>query len=142
MKNQFLFIIAVFLGIILIMSDGNSQNLLRIDDDIGGGGSGSTNQDGSSDNTALYVVAGLAVAGIIAYVIINKVNKKDEEDKSDTSAAIQQFNGVDLASQSDDFEFEYKKVQDNIPVNLILGVRNEKAFVSDKTYLMGVSVRF
>ena len=29
-----------------------------------------------------------------------------------------------------------------IPVNLILGIRNDKAFVSDKTYLMGLSVRF
>jgi len=66
MKNQFMFIITVFLGVILVMSSGYSQNLLRIDDDIGGGGGGSTNQDSGSDNTALYVVAGLAVAGAAA----------------------------------------------------------------------------
>jgi hypothetical protein len=142
MKNQFIFILTVFLGVILVMSSGYSQNLLRIDDEIGGGGGGSTNQDSGSDNTALYVVAGLAVAGIIAYVIISKTKKKDEEEKSDTSSALQQFSGVDLASKYDDFEHEYKKAQETIPVNLILGVRNEKAFVSDKTYLMGVSVRF
>jgi hypothetical protein len=142
MKNQFRFIITAFVGVMLLISSGYSQNLLRINDEIGGGGSGSASQDNSSDNTALYVIGGLAVAGIIAYVVISKANKKDEEEKSDTSSALQQFTGVDLASGFDEFEHEYKKAQDKIPVNLILGVRNEKAFISDKTYLMGVSVRF
>lgn len=142
MKNQFRFIIAIFLGVILLTSTSYSQSFLRIDDDIGGSGGGTANQSNGSDNTALYVVAGLAVAGIIAYVIISKTNKKDEEEKPDTSSALQQFSGVDLASGFDDFEYEYKKAQDKIPVNLILGVQNEKAFISDKTYLMGVSVRF
>ncbi|UCH65228.1 MAG: hypothetical protein JSW63_11585 [Ignavibacterium sp.] len=142
MKSQFRFIIAVFIGIFLLTSSGYSQSFLRIDDDIGGGGGGTTNQSDGSDNTALYVVAGLAVAGIIAYVIINKVNKKDEEEESDTSSAMQKLSGVNLASGFNDLEHEVKKVQDQIPVNLILGVRNEKAFISDKTYLMGVSVRF
>ena len=142
MKNYFRFIITAFLGVMLLISSGYSQNLLRIDDEIGGGGGGSTNQDGSSDNTAMYVVAGLAVAGIIAYVIISKKNKEAEEEKSDTSSALNQFNNVNLASEFNDFEYEVKKAQDKIPVNLILGIRKEKAFISDKTYLMGVSVRF
>jgi len=142
MRNYFRFIITTFLGVMLLISSGYSQNLLRIDDDIGGSGGGSTNQDGGSDNTAIYVVAGLAVAGIIAYVVISKANKKDEEEKSDTSSALNQFNNVSLASGFNDFEYEVKKAQDKIPVNLILGIRKEKAFISDKTYLMGVSVRF
>ena len=33
-------------------------------------------RDNSSDNTALYVVGGLAVVGIIAYVVISKKIKK------------------------------------------------------------------
>jgi drug/metabolite transporter (DMT)-like permease len=142
MKNQFHFIITIFLGVILLTSTGYSQSFLRIDDDIGGSGGGSTNQTNDSDNTALYVIGGLALAGIIAYVIISKSSKKDEEEKSDTSSALQQFSGADLASGFDDFEHQYKKAKDKIPVNLILGVRNEKVFISDKTYLMGVSVRF
>ena len=142
MKNLFRLIITAFLGIILITSSGYSQNYLRINDDIGGSGGGSTSQDNNSDNTALYVVAGLAVVGIIAYVVISKKNKSDGEEKSDTTSNLKQFNGVDLALGIDDFEHELKKIEDKIPVNLILGVRNENAFISDKTYLMGVSVRF
>jgi len=143
MKNKLHFITVVFLGVFLLTSTAYSQNLLRINDEIGGGGSGSSNQsDNSSDNTALYVIGGAAVVGIIAYTIISKKNKKDDKEKSDTSSALQQFSGVELAFGFDDFEHEYKKAQEKIPINLILGIRNEKAFVSDKTYLMGVSVRF
>jgi len=138
MKNKIRNTIIVFLGVILLTSAGYSQNLLRIYKDFGGSGS-SDQGDNSSDNTALFVVGGLIVVGIIAYTVIGK---KNEEDKSDTSSALLQFSGADLASGFDDFEHEYKKVQDKIPVNLILGIRNEKAFVSNKTYLMGVSVRF
>jgi hypothetical protein len=143
MKSQFRFIIVLFIGVILLTSMGYSQSAFRINDDIGGSGGGTSNQSSGSDNTALYVVAGLAVAGIIAYVIINKVNKKDEEEeKADTSSALQQLRSINLASGFNDFEHEVKKAQDQIPVNLILGVRNEKVFISEKTYLMGVSVRF
>ena len=142
MKNQIRFIIVLLLGIILLDSNGHSQSILRLEDEIGGGGSTSSSQGNSSDNTALYVVGGLAVVGIIAYVVISKSNKKNEKEKPDTSSALQQFSGSDLASGFNEFEYEYKKVQDKIPVNLILGVRNDRAFVSDKTYLMGVSLRF
>jgi hypothetical protein len=142
MKNHLRLIIVALFVIMLLVSTGYSQSLLSIDDKIGGGGSGSSNQSNSADNTALYVVGGLAVVGIIAYVVISKNNKKNEEEKTDTSSALQQFGGVNLASGFDDFEHEYKKIQDRIPVNLILGIRNDKAFVSDKTYLMGLSVRF
>jgi len=142
MKNQLRFIITVLLGVILLTSTGYTQNLLRIYDEIGGGGSGTSDQSNDSDNTALYVIGGVVVAGIIAYAIISKKNRKDDEEKSDTSSALKQFGSVDLTSGFDDFEHEYKKAQDKIPVNLILGVRNEKTFLSNKTYLMGVSVRF
>ena len=142
MNNQIRLIVTLLLGVFLLTSTEYSQSLLKIHDDIGGSGGGSSNQSDETDNTALYVVGGLAVVGIIAYVVISKKNKKAEEEKSDSSSAFKQFNGVDLTSEFDDFEYEYQKAQDKIPVNLILGIRKEKDFVSDNTYLMGVSVRF
>ena len=142
MKTQLRLIMCLFLGAFLLTSTGYSQSLFKIHDDIGGSGGGTSNQSDETDNTALYVIGGLAVVGIITYVVISKNNKKAEEEKSDSSSAFKQFNGVDLTSGFDDFEHEYKKAQDKIPVNLILGIRKEKDFVSDNTYLMGVSVRF
>jgi hypothetical protein len=113
---------------------------LRIYEDIGGG-SGSGSQSDNSDNTAIYVVGGLIVAGVIAYMVIKKNKKKDKEE-ADTSSALNNFNPLDFASEFDDFEHEVAKAKDNFPVDFMIGVRNNKAFISDKTYLMGVSVRF
>jgi hypothetical protein len=134
-------IISLSFGILLPSSTLYSQNYLRIYEDIGGGGSGSGSQSDGSDNTAIYVVGGLVVVGVIAYMVITKNKKKDKEE-ADTSSALNNFNTPDFASEFDDFEHELAKAKDNFPVDFMIGIRNNKAFISDKTYLMGVSVRF
>jgi len=134
-------IISLSFGILLPSSTLYSQNNLRIYDEIGGGGSGSGSQSDGSDNTAIYVVGGLFVVGVIAYMVITKNKKKDKEE-ADTSSALNNFNTPDFASEFDDFEHEFAKAKDNFPVDFMIGIRNNKAFSSDKTYLMGVSVRF
>ena len=135
-------IISLSFGILLPTSTGLSQSSLRIYDDIGGGGNTTTPESESSSNTTLYIVAGAVVLGVVAYMVITKNKKKDKEEESDTTSALIRFHNSDVAAQFNDFEHEVEKVKDQIPVNVFLGVRNEKAFVSDKTYLMGVSVRF
>lgn len=135
-------IISLSFGIILPTSTGFSQSYLRIYDDIGGGGNTTTPQSDNSDNTALYIVGAALVVGVVAYVIISKNKKKAKEEESDTTSSLIRFDDSVVAAQFNDFEHEVEKVKDQIPVNVFLGVRNEKAFVSDKTYLMGVSVRF
>jgi hypothetical protein len=134
-------IISLSFGIFLPTSTGFSQSFLRIYDDIGGSGGTTTPQTDDSDNTAIYIVGGLVVAGVIAYMVITKMNKKDEEE-ADTSSALSNFNATDFASEFNEFEHEVAKAKDNFPVDVMIGIRNNKAFVSDKTYLMGVSVRF
>ena len=134
-------IISLTFGILLPGATLYSQNYSRIYEDIGGGGSGSGSQSDGSDNTAIYVVGGLVVVGVIAYMVITK-NKKKAKEEADTSSALNNFNSLDVASEFDDFEHEVAKAKDNFPVDFMIGIRNNKAFVSDKTYLMGVSVRF
>lgn len=134
-------IISLSFGILLPTSTSFSQSYLRIYDEIGGGGNTTTTQSDNSDNTAIYVVGGLIVVGVIAYMVITKNKKKDKEE-ADTSSALNNFNLPDFASEFDDFEHEVAKAKDNFPVDFMIGMRNNKAFVSEKTYLMGVSVRF
>ena len=101
-----------------------------------------TPQSDNSDNTALYIVGAALVVGVVAYVIISKNKKKAKEEESDTTSSLIRFDDSDVAAQFDDFEYEVAKAKDNFPVDLMIGIRNNKAFVSDKTYLMGVSVKF
>ena len=134
-------LISFSFGILLPTSTGFSQSYLRINQDIGGGGGGSSSQSDNSDNSTIYIVAGVVFAGMIAYYFLTKNKKKDEEE-ADTSSALNNFNTTDFVSEFDDFEHEVAKAKDNFPVDFMIGIRNNKAFVSDKTYLMGVSVRF
>ena len=134
-------LISFSFGILLPTSTGFSQSHLRINEDIGGGSGGSSSQSDNSDNSTIYIVGGVVFAGMIAYYFLTKNKKKDEEE-ADTSSALNNFNTTDFASEFDDFEHEVAKAKDNFPVDFMIGIRNNKAFVSDKTYLIGVSVRF
>lgn len=142
LKILTILIISLSYAILLPTSTGFSQSYLQIYDEIGGGGNTNTVQSDNSSNTAIYIVGAAVIVGVVAYVIISKNKKKDMEEESDTTSSLIRFNNSDLAAKFNDFEHELEKVKDQIPVNVFLGVRNEKAFVSDKTYLMGVSVRF
>ncbi len=141
LKILIIAIISLSFGILLPGATLYSQNYLRVYDEIGGGGGGNAQQSDDSDNTAIYVVGGLIVVGVIAYMVITK-NKKKAKEEADTSSALNNFNSPEFASKFDDFEHEVAKAKDNFPVDFMIGVRNNKAFNSDKTYLMGVSVRF
>ncbi len=134
-------IISLSFGILLPSATLYSQNYLRIYEEPGGGGGGSSSQTENSDNSTIYIVGGLIMVGIIAYYFLTKNKKKDKEE-ADTSSALNNFNLPDFASEFDDFEHEVAKAKDNFPVDFMIGIRNNKAFISDKTYLMGISVRF
>ncbi len=135
-------IISISFGILLPSSTAYSQSYLRIDEDIGGGGNGGSQQTDNSDNTLIFVVASVLVAGVIAYYFISKNKKKAKEQEADTTSAFIGYNNSTLAVEFTDFDHELQKAKDSIPVDLIIGIRNERGFISDKTYLMGVSIRF
>jgi hypothetical protein len=134
-------IISLSFGILMPSATLYSQDYLRINDNIGGGGGGSSSQTDNSDNSTIYIVGGLIIVGIISYYFLTKNKKKDEEE-ADTSSALNIISTPDFASEFNDFEHEVAKLKDNFPVDFLIGIRNNKAFLSDKTYLMGVSVRF
>jgi hypothetical protein len=134
-------IISISFGILLPTSTAYSQSYLRINDDIGGGG-GTATQNDNSDNTTLYIVGAALVVGVIAYIVISKKMNKEKEIESDTTSALNNFYNYNLGTDLNDYEHTVEKIKDSIPVDLIFGVRNERSFISEKTYLMGVSVRF
>ncbi|MEJ2495608.1 MAG: hypothetical protein P8Y79_14920 [Ignavibacteriaceae bacterium] len=67
---------------------------------------------------------------------------KNDTEKSDSSDSVDESSQIIRNNKFDSFNSKFQKAKDNIPVNLILGIKKEKAFISEKTYLVGVSVRF
>lgn len=128
----------LILCIAIFSSEVFAQSGLRVFDEIGGGGgSTSTQSDEGNDDTALYVVGGLVIAGILVYALVIKKDKKAPEDSTTTNQSnlrLSEFN--DFA-----FEQEVQKVREKIPVDLVVGVKNNQAFLNDKTYLFGLRVK-
>jgi hypothetical protein len=137
-KIHFNFITVILvLAIFTLQSEILAQSNLRILDVPGGSGGGTTQTEESNDNTAIYVVGGLLIAGILAYALVFKKDKKTE---TDTTASL---NSNLIYSEANDLDTteELQKVKDKIPVDLFLGIRNNEAVMNDKTYMLGLRVK-
>ncbi len=117
-----------------------AQTNLRIYEDIGGG-SGTTSTSGDSDNSFVYIAGGLLIAGVIAYALFIKKDNKSEE-VTDSTQALNILNPTGNEFYSSNIEKEITAAKERFPVDILLGIKREDAFISDKTYIMGVSVRF
>lgn len=124
------------ISIVTLQSEILAQSNLKIFD-VPGGGSGTTQTEDSNDNSTIYIVGGLLIAGILVYAL---VLKKDKKVDTDTTASL---NSNLIYSDVNDLDTaeELQKVKDKIPVDLFLGIRNNEAVMNDKTYLLGVRVK-
>lgn len=140
-KNRifFIMVISVTLGILFPSATGLSQNFLRINEDIGSN-SGTQSESSSTDNTTIYVLGGALVVGVVVYMLFIKKDKKENE--TDSTTALISNSGNILAENFNGINYEVEKTMDQFPLDLTVGIWNNSALLNDKTYLMGVSVRF
>jgi hypothetical protein len=127
----------LIISISILSSEIYAQNSLRIFDVPGGSGGSTSQSDQSNDDTALYVVGGLLIAGILVYALVIKKDKKTGEDTTasvNSNLRLAEANGFNPAE-------ELQKVKEKIPVDLFLGIRNNEAVMNDKTYLLGLRVK-
>ena len=127
----------LMISILTLQSESFAQSNLRIFEEPGGGGSGTTQTDEGTDNSTIYIVGGLVIAGILVYALFLKKDKKTDADTTaslNSSLIYSEVNGFDSAE-------ELQKVKDKIPVDLFLGIKNNEAVMNDKTYLLGLRVK-
>lgn len=129
--------VILILAIIFLPSESFAQSNLRIFEDPGGSGNGTTQTEESNDNTAIYVVGGLVIGGILLYALVLKPEKKAE---TDTTASLNSQLIYSAVKGFDSTE-ELQKVKDKIPVDLFMGIKNNTAILNDKTYLLGLRVK-
>lgn len=114
-----------------------AQQVFGIQEDIGGG-SGTNSGVGEADNTALYLVGGAVIVGIIVYAIVkNKKSKNVEEDSTNVKNESQAF-----VSSNEGMNISSSKSSPNIPIDLYFGMQSEKTFNLEKKYLLGVKYSF
>jgi len=128
----------LILSIASLSSEVFAQNGLRVNDVPGGSGSTSSQSDNSNDDTFLYVMGGLVIAGILVYALVIKKDKKAPEDSTKSTESKLRVSELNVFSSP---EQELQKVKDKIPVDLFMGIKNNEAVINDKTYLLGLRVK-
>lgn len=138
--NFFFKTVAVFLvlAITMLSSETWAQSNLRIFDVPGGGNNGTNQTDEGNDNSTIYIVGGLVIAGILAYALFFKEKKAD----TDTTASLSSPSDYSNISRFDSFEEEFQTAKEEIPVDIFLGVNNDKAILNNKIYQLGLRVKF
>lgn len=136
MKIKSIYIIIILIMISITSNISYSQQLFRINEDIGGGGSNNSNVAESNDNTMLYVVGGAIVVGIVVYALLKD---KKEKPKDDTTAVI--LNDEFLEKQLT-LSDQILKYQSQIPINISIGMQNDIIRKEDKRYFVGLAYNF
>lgn len=128
----------LILSIAIFSSEIFAQNELRIYDVPGGSGGSSNQSDNSNDDTFLYVMGGLVIAGILVYALVIKKDKKAPEDSTKSTESKLRLSKLNQSISTDQ---ELQKVKEKMPVDLFMGIRNNEAVMNDKTYLFGLRVK-
>ena len=126
------------LTVTIFSSETFAQSNLRIFDVPGGSGSGTTQTDDSNDNSTIYIVGGLVIAGILAYALFFKEKKAE----TDTTASLFSPSIYSNISEFDSAEEEFQKVKEQIPVDIFMGIKNDEAVLNNRMYQLGVRVKF
>lgn len=131
MKRFFDSLSMLILSVILItaisFSTINAQS--RIYEDIGSS-SGNQNVDSKTDNTLIYVGVGLIVGFVVyqAFFVKPKADKKAEDNK-------------DSKDKPKTLAEEFQEFQNEMPIDLHIGIQNNQYIRNQKQFVMGVSFK-
>ena len=131
MKRFFDSLSMLILSVILItaisFSSINAQS--RIYEDIGSS-SGNQNVDSKTDNTLIYVGVGLIVGFVVyqAFFVKPKADKKAEDNK-------------DSKDKPKTLAEEFQEFQNEMPIDLDIGIQNNQYIRNQKQFVMGVSFK-
>jgi hypothetical protein len=140
-KTTAVFTLLIFaFEIILFSPSVYPQSINRIDENIGGGGTMTTSGDSQNDNTVLYIVAGAIVVGLIVWKVFldKKEPKTKNDDKTDsTKASLDTIFYNNLSEQ----ESELHRIQDQIPFEIFLGLKNNGQGIPGKNLSLGLKLK-
>jgi hypothetical protein len=137
--SRIFYCFSIYLLVAFFISGESFGQFYKTNDKIGGSGSSSESSE-SNDNTAMYVAAGLVIGGLIAYALLR--DKPEEEPESDTSSVGSNFIDEKILSGLTESENDFIQAENELPVNLIFGMHEGTQAIREKTYLVGLAVRF
>ncbi len=137
MKTKTIFTMLLVLTFCLFNTS-KAQQINRVFEDIGGGSGTTTNVNESKDNTFFYIAGAAIVAGIVVYAILRD-KKPSENTDTDTTSAL---NDEELINKHLSFNRKIQSYKTQIPVNLSIGIQNDKVKTDEKRYFVGFLYNF
>jgi len=116
------------------------QSLEQIEENIGGSGTNTVQQDSKNDNTFLYVAAAAIVVGLIVWkVFLNKKESKvKNEIKSDsTKTSLNKSFYMNLSEQ----ELQLEKIHNQIPFEIFLKSQSNAQKIPGENILLGLKIK-
>jgi hypothetical protein len=121
-----------------LFNTSKAQQINRVFEDIGGGSGTTTNVNESKDNTFFYIAGAAIVAGIVVYAILRDKKPAENADTDTTSA----LNDEELINKHLSFNGKIQSYKTQIPVNLSIGIQNDKVNADEKRYFVGFLYNF
>ena len=132
-------IIAFSMAITFSTNSADAQSLWKVNSDTPGTTpTTSTPEEGSNTSTIIYVAMGVAVVGALLYKFVFKKNKDVDSTSTEQTGSLLLHGNSKVVEQF---------VNNNLPleqppVNLFFGVRRDNIASEEKTYVLGLSVKF
>jgi hypothetical protein len=138
-----LLVLIIFgLQIIFYSPESYPQSLMKTAD-FPGGGSGSPGSSGDTggSSSALFIIGGVIIAGLLVYeFVVNKdESKKDEKQDSTSNQTFLLDNPHAYASGT---FFKDLRGVEQIPVNLSLGIQKVEPGLTEMKFIVGISYNF
>ncbi|NWF87868.1 MAG: hypothetical protein HXY50_00235 [Ignavibacteriaceae bacterium] len=102
-----------------------AQSINGVKEDIGGSGSSSNSGDSGSDNTFLYIAAGVIIIGLIVWKVVIDKKKSKTEDHTKPDSTKSSSENLIFEKFSND-ESELLKIKNQLPVELFLGWKSNQ----------------
>lgn len=97
-----------------------SQSVERINENIGGG-SKPVQSESKSNNTVLYIAAGVVVVGLLVWKVLSDRKDAKQKHEGNTDSTKVSLEGV-FFKESNEYLTEIKKINDFLPVEVKVGL--------------------
>lgn len=138
--SAFILIIAFSGAVIFSGGAVNAQSLWKNNTQNPGTGSGTTTFPEEKSNTAIiYVALGAAITGLLLYKFVFKKDKEEADStKTTNSSSLLIPSGAYFTGK----QTALAKSNEAPPVNLFFGIRRDNYAAEEKTYIVGLSLKF
>ncbi len=143
-SSSALIIVLIFGLQVLFAPSVSAQSIENTADKLGAGSGSSSNDSNSGGTTALYILGGAVLVGLLVWKVISDKNKEKEKQTEPQDSVKQKTVALNFRQSLNKYDLkqEIAKAEEKIPVKLYVGIRRESYTLPENSVILGVSYSF